>query len=124
MRSARLRASDDPPDRRRAPVDLLRPHRLRVHAHQRGRGAALHPGADREPRRNGPVHLRGQAVDPRQGDPGRAVGEVPREEICRDEALRPRRRRERDPGTRGGDQVRRSPRGGGDRRRNGPPRAP
>ena len=46
--------------------------------------------------RNDPVHARGQAVDPRKGDPRRAVGKIPRQEICRDQAVRPRRRRERD----------------------------
>ena len=41
------------------------------------------------------LHARGQALDPREGDPRRAVGEIPRQEICRHQALRPRRRRER-----------------------------
>ena len=85
--------------------DLLRPHRLRIYAHQRGRGAALHPGADRERRGHGPVHARGQAVDPDQGHPRRAVGKIPRPEICRHQALRPRRRRKRGPGAGSGDQI-------------------
>ena len=38
-------------------------------------------------------------------DPGRAVGEVPRPQICRHQALRPRRRRIDGPGARGGDQI-------------------
>ena len=88
-----------------APGDLLRPHRLRIYAHQRGRGAALHPGPDRERRGHRPVHARGQAVDPDQGHPRRAVGEIPRQEICRDQALRARRRRRRGPGARSGDQI-------------------
>ena len=33
------------------------------------------------------------------------MGEVPRPQICRDQALRPRRRRKRGPGARGGDQI-------------------
>ena len=41
------------------------------------------------------LHARGQAGDPRQGDPRRAVGEIPRPQICRHQALRPRRRRKR-----------------------------
>ena len=47
----------------------------------------------------------GKQVDPRQGHPRRAVGEIPRPQICRHQALRARRRRERDPGARGGDQI-------------------
>ena len=85
--------------------DLLRPHRLRIYAHQRPRGAALHPGPDRGRRGHRPVHARGQAVDPDQGHPRRAVGEIPRQEICRDQALRARRRRKRGPGAGGGDQI-------------------
>ena len=111
-------------DREGAPGDLLRPHRLRIYAHQRGRGAALHPGPDRGRRRHRPVHARRQAVDPDQGDPRRAVGEIPRQEICRDQALRPRRRRRRGPGAGSGDQIRRADGRRGDRRRHGPPRPP
>ena len=59
-RRARLRPGERPPDRRRAAVHLLRPHRLRIYAHQRPRGAPLHPGADRGRGRNRPVHARGQ----------------------------------------------------------------
>ena len=46
---------------RGAPGQLLRADRLRIYAHQRPRGAPLHPGADRGPGRNRPVHARGQA---------------------------------------------------------------
>ena len=37
----------------------------------------------------------GKQIDPDQGRPGRAMGEVPRPQICRHQALRPRRRRDR-----------------------------
>ena len=100
-----LRAGDGARDRARAAGDLLRPHRLRIHAHLRRRGAALHPGADRARRRDGPFHARGQAVDPGQGHPRRAVGKIPRPQICRDQALRPRRRRKRGSRARSGDQI-------------------
>ena len=105
VRHARLRAGHGPRDRARAAGNLLRPHRLRIHAHLGRRGAPLPPGADRGRRRDGPVHARGQAVDPDQGDRRRAVGEIPRPQICRDQALRPRRRRKRDSRARGGDQI-------------------
>ena len=47
----------------------------------------------------------GKQVDPRKGHPRRAMGEIPRQEICRHQALRPRRRRKRDPGAGSGDQI-------------------
>jgi hypothetical protein len=67
---------------------------------------------------------RGQAGDPGQGDPGRAVGEVPRPQICRHQALRPRRRRVDGPGARGGHQIWRPARRPPDRHRHGASRPP
>jgi 2-oxoglutarate dehydrogenase E1 component len=71
-------------------VRILRRHR--IYAHRRRGGAALPPGADGGQGQGDPVHARGQEGDPLQGDRGRAVGEVPRPQICRHQALRPRRR--------------------------------
>ena len=86
-------------------AQLLRPCRPRIYAHLRRRGAALPPGPAGRPRGRDPLHPRGQAGDPPQGHPWRAMGEVPRPQICRHQALRPRRRRSHDPGARGGDQI-------------------
>ena len=77
-------------------AQLLRPCRPRIYAHRRRRGAALPPGADGRPRQ---AEIRftpegKQAILP-EGDPGRAMGEIPRPQICRHQALRPRRRRSR-----------------------------
>ncbi len=102
---ARLRAGLDPPDPAGAAGQLLRHGRLRIYAHQRPGGAALPPGADGGQGRRDQLHARGQALDPREGDPRRAVGEIPRQEICRHQALRPRRRRKRHPGAGSGDQI-------------------
>ena len=123
-RRAGLRKGQHPRDRRRAAVDLLRPHRLRIYAHQRPRRAPLHPGPDRGRGRDRPVHARGQELDPREGHPRRAVGEIPRPQICRHQALRAGRRRVDDPGAGSGDQIWRPDGRRGDRPRHGPPRPP
>ena len=57
---ARLRAGLDPPDPAGAAGDLLRHGRLRIYAHQRPGGAALHPGPDRK-RRTRPSSSRPRA---------------------------------------------------------------
>ena len=72
--------------------------RPRIYAHQRPRGAPLPPGPDGGQERRHHLHPRGQAGDPREGHPRRAVGKVPRPQICRHQTVRPRRRRERGPG--------------------------
>ena len=95
-RGARLRGSLDPPDPAGAAGQLLR-HRSASNictsttwrsgassrTGWRGKDAAIQ------------LHAGGQALDPGEGDPRRAVGKIPRQEICRDQAVRPRRRRKR-----------------------------
>ena len=101
---------------------LLRPRRPRIHAHRRYRGTALPAGPYRRPRQDHPVHARRQEGDPAGGDPRRGIREVPRQEIRRHQALRPRRRRIDDPRAGSGDQVRRRAGRARDHLRHGPPR--
>ena len=51
------------------------------------------------------LHYRRQEGDPDQGDRRRAVGALPRQEICRHQAVRARRRRGDDPRARKRDQI-------------------
>jgi 2-oxoglutarate dehydrogenase E1 component len=67
---------------------------------------------------------RRQEGDPLGRGARRAVREVPRQEVRRHQALRPRRRRIDDPRARSGDQVRRPARREGNHLRHGPPRPP
>ena len=83
-------------------------------------GAGSRSGS-RAPTRRSPSP-RGQARDPQQADRGRGLREVPRRQVRRHQALRPRRRRSADPGAGADDQVRRPARREGDRHRHGPPR--
>ena len=104
-RHARLRiclGAADPPG---AAGQLLRPRRPRIYAHQRPGGAPLPAGPDGGQGRRDQLHARRQALDPGKGDPRRAVGKIPRQEICRHQALRARRRRERDPRAGSDDQI-------------------
>ena len=86
-------------------AQLLRQCRPRIYAHRRCRGASLPAGADGGQGQGDRVHARGQEGDPEQGDRSRAVGEIPRQEICRHQALRPRWRREHDPRAGSGHQI-------------------
>ena len=106
---------------------ILQPHllldrRRRVHAHLRSRGEGLDPGAHGRARQGDQVHARGQEGDPQQADRGRGLREVPRRQIHRHQALRPRRRRDADPGARADHQARRRARREGHRPRHGPSR--
>ena len=69
--------------------------RRRVHAHLRPDREGLDPGAHRGAGQGDHLHPRGQARDPQQADRGRGLREVPRRQVHRHQALRPRRRRSR-----------------------------
>ena len=79
----------------------------------------LDPGAHRGRRQGDHLHPRGQARDPQQADRGRRLREVPRRQVHRHQALRPRRRRVADPGAGADHQARRRARREGDRARHG-----
>ena len=76
------------------------------------------------PRQGDHLHPRGQARHPQQADRGRRLREIPRRQIHRHQALRPRRRRVADPGARADHQARRRARREGDRARHGASRPP
>ena len=84
----------------------------------------LDPGAHRGAGQGDRLHARGQARDPQQAGRGRGLREVPRPEVHRHQALRPRRRRGDDPGAGADHQARRRARREGDRARHGPSRPP
>ena len=90
---ARPRIRDHPRDRRDPEAHLLLDPRRRVHAHLRSGAEGLDPGAHRGRRQGDHLHPRRQARDPQQADRGRGLREVPRRQIHRHQALRPRRRR-------------------------------
>ncbi len=94
-RHARPAMGDGARDRRHPARELLRQCRPRIYAHRRCRGAPLPAGPHGRQGQGDRVQPARQEGDPQQGDRGRAVGEILRPQICRDEALRPRRRRER-----------------------------
>ena len=83
LRRARLRAGDGAPDRRGCfsrPTAATSASNICTSTTSRS-GASSRTGSRARTRR--PVHARGQAVDPDQGHPRRAVGEIPRPQICR-----------------------------------------
>ncbi len=121
-RHARPRMGRPAPPGRDPAAQLLRPCRHRIHAHRRRRGTPFPAGPDRGARQGHHLHARGQEGDPGGGDPRRGIREVPRQEVRRHQALRPRRRRIDDPGARSGDQVRRRARRARDRLRHVAPR--
>jgi hypothetical protein len=67
---------------------------------------------------------KGKKRDPQQADRGGRLREVPRRQVHRHQALRPRRRRSDDPGARADHQARRPARREGDRARHGASRPP
>ena len=119
---ARARIRHHPRDARDPQAHLLLDARRRVHAHLRCRREELDPGAHRGPRQGHRLHPRGQEGDPQQADRGRGLREVPRRQVHRHQALRPRRRRIADPGARADHQARRRARRARDRARHGPSR--
>ncbi len=126
FRLRRRRAGDG--ERHAAPdggdpqAHLLRPHRLRVHAHQRCRAEGLAAAPHRRPGQGDRVHARRQARDPEQADRGRRLREIQRRALPRHQALRARRRRIHDPGAGADHQARRPARREGDRARHEPSR--
>ena len=84
-----------PRDRRDPRAHLLPDPRRRVHAHLRSDREGLDPGAHRGAGQGDHLHPRGQARDPQQARRGGGLREVPRPQVHRHQALRPRRRRSR-----------------------------
>ncbi|GJE71460.1 hypothetical protein CHKEEEPN_3006 [Methylorubrum podarium] len=82
----------------------------------------MDPGAHRGQGQGNLVHAGRPARDPEQADRGRGLREVPRPEIHRYQALRPRWRRVDGPGSGADHQARRRARRRGDRPRHGPSR--
>ncbi len=119
----RLRERDAAPDRACAAPDLLRQYRRRIHAHPGPGPAQVAAGPDRRQPQPARIHRPRQDRDPGAADRRRDVREVPRQEIHRHQALRPRRRRIHDPGAGAGDQARQPARREGSGHRHGPSRA-
>jgi hypothetical protein len=84
----------------------------------------LDPGAHRGPGQGNRVHPERQEGDPEQAGRGRGLRAVPRRQVHRHQALRPRRRRIADPGARADHQARRRAGREGNRARHGPSRPP
>ena len=103
---------------------LLLDARRRVHAHLRPGEKAWIQERIEGPDKEITFTPRGQAGDPQQAGRGRGLREVPRRQVHRHQALRPRRRRVADPGARADHQARRRARREGDRARHGPSRPP
>ncbi len=94
---------------------LLPDARRGVHAHLQPGAEGLDAGAHRRPRQGDHLHPRGQARHPQQADRGGRLREIPRRQIHRHQALRPRRRRVDDPGAGADHQARRQSRRAGNR---------
>ncbi len=112
---ARPRIRVDARDRRHPAPHLLPDARRGVHAHLQCRAKELDPGAHRRPRQGNQLHRSGQARHPQQAGGSGRLREIPRRQIHRHQALRPRRRRVADSGARADHQARRQSRREGDR---------
>ena len=121
---ARPRIRVDARDRRHPAPHLLPDARRGVHAHLQRRAERLDPGAHRRPRQGDQLHPRRQARHPQQAGGSGRLREIPRRQIHRHQALRPRRRRVADPGARADHQARRQSRREGNRARHAASRPP
>ena len=121
---SRARIRHRPRDARDPQAHLLLDRRRRVHAHLRSRGQAVDPGAHGGAGQGDQVHARGQEGDPQQAGRGRGLREVPRRQVHRHQALRPRWLGSADPGARADHQARRRAGREGHRARHGASRPP